>query len=80
MKLVKVWLCRDSNQGSRSLYAIHGHLTPKPVLGRDEKWDQAGRASILDICPENFQRLFPHFKLKPGDGPRRVEITAKFVD
>ncbi len=78
MKTVNMWLCRDDD-GWRVLCPL-AHPKPKRNRGEWEQVDRSGRERGECIGPSQFKVLFPHLKLKPGDDPRRVEITAKFVD
>lgn len=72
-----VQLCR----GLDGWYVVCPLLSVKPKE-MSKTWVQVDRDDknrTVDFGPTSAKILgFP--KLKPGEGPKRVEITAKFVD
>ena len=75
----KSWLCRDLN----GVYVICP-LAKQPEY-ISHSWYQSDGDEVrrqIDICTHTFEREFPNIKgkLKPGDGPIRIELTLRFCD
>ncbi|KKK68108.1 hypothetical protein LCGC14_2947380 [marine sediment metagenome] len=75
----KSWLCRDSD----------GWYKKCPLAKRPsaeaciwEQYDRNGAQRAETISARDFEREFPNVKgrLKPGDGPVRVEFEMRFCD
>lgn len=73
----KSWLCRDMDK-----FYIVCPLAKRPVfeIGAWRQHNQRDTDITIPICPRRFEREFPNLKLKPGEGPRRVEFTGEFCD
>lgn len=73
----KSWLCRDTD----GWYKVCP-LAKRPSFGGWiwEQCDHNGIDKANGICARDFEREFPNLKLKPGEGPRRVEFTGRFCD
>ena len=88
MKVAKVWLCRNSGKNAEYVFSPLGNVLPRiksehSVCGRLFWWrqdDKDGLDRSVGMCAKDFQRLFPQLKLKPGEGPRKVDVTAKFTE
>lgn len=85
MKTAKVvQLCRDDDGD----YVVCPLMSVEPEKTHYGQWKQCNRkghivSSFLEGSRENRDggdKIFGHLKLKPGEGPRKIEITSKFVD
>lgn len=78
MKAKWQWVCRDND----GWYAVCPLQNIKPVkrMGSWAQRDRKGVCREVIFSAARFESLFPKFKLKLGEGPKRVELTAKFVD
>lgn len=49
------------------------------LIRRDGWFNTTRGNAIVSICRSHFHRLFPHLRLKPGEGPVDVEVTIRRV-
>ena len=83
MKKTKVWIAM--RKGYTCLNGGCYDLSPLSRRPKQEEgcYIQRGKAGVIHtvgLCAADFEPLFPHLKMKPGDKPRRVEITMEFCD
>lgn len=76
-KTTILWWCRDDD----GCYIRCPLIVPTPTKLNGE-WYQTDRKGYerQEVLDKSLAREMSHLKLKPGEGPRKIEITAKFVD
>lgn len=84
----KIWVAREKRKVGRQSYTIGPFITrplfKKPMTLGDVLWRQPTHkywdGAEINLDASQFQRVFPNIRLKPGEGPIRVELTARVCE
>lgn len=77
------WITRDRDEEDGHTYLFSPNIVPssRMLLDRDnvasrKVWNANG---AVNRCDRVMHKLFPEVYLKPGEGPRRIQIDMNFV-